>query len=217
MPTVADIVHTGQKRKKGIQTLDENKMRYWVILFFVLQLSTSIKLIGAIKSRAEIEHFNLSDLNTLYKTINQQKKYPSEFDNLQFKDLDNKSVTLGELLKNDSVLVISFWATWCKPCMEELNAINENLDEWNEKANFRFIAVSVDDARSGTKVKSMVNGRGWDFSVFKDQNQDLKRFFGINNLPSVIILKHGKVVSRHVGYTPGNETGLFVEIEKLNE
>lgn len=192
-------------------------MKCLFLLFFVLHFFAGIRTVAGIERGTKKQPGKISELSAPELLENPQKRQPADYDNLQMKDLDNKSVTFGEITKTDSILVISFWATWCKPCMEELNTINDNLQEWNKKARLRFIAVSVDDARSGAKVKSLVNGKGWNFMVFRDQNQDLKRHFGINNLPSIIILKNGKVVSRHVGYTPGNETGIIREIEKLDE
>lgn len=138
--------------------------------------------------------------------------------NIKLKNLDNKTVTLSEKTKTNKVVVISFWATWCKPCMEELNAINEKLDSWKKDADFIFIAISTDDVRTGSKVKSLVNGKGWNFMVLKDMNQELKRFFNVTNIPSSLIIDNkGEIKFRHSGYSPGNEDDLFNEILKLNE
>ena len=141
----------------------------------------------------------------------------NEFPKIHLKDIDNKMVLFSEIARGDFILVISFWATWCKPCMEELNIINDNLEKWLSVAKFRFIAISIDDSRSGTKVKSLVDGRGWSFKVLIDQNQELKRYYGVNSIPCTLIFKYGNLVSRYVGYSPGNEIQFLKELEKLNE
>lgn len=64
-------------------------------------------------------------------------------------------------------MIVSFWSTTCKPCIMELNAINDAMEEWLEEADFRVVAVSIDDTRSATKARSLVTGNGWnDFGVF---------------------------------------------------
>ena len=47
-----------------------------------------------------------------------------ELPNITLKSLDGKSVTTQEFSKSDNIKVLSFWATWCVPCINELDAIN---------------------------------------------------------------------------------------------
>ena len=69
--------------------------------------------------------------------------------------------------------IISFWSTTCKPCIMELNAINDNLGDWLEEADFKVIAVSVDDARTLSRARAMTQGQGWDdYVCVYDKNQD---------------------------------------------
>ena len=105
----------------------------------------------------------------------------------------------------------------CKPCILELNALSENYPDWYEECPFTVIAVSVDDARSSSKVKSFAEGKGWsDFTILLDPNQDLKRAMNVATMPTVFIVdKEGKIVHRHMGYNPGGENELFEKIKKL--
>jgi cytochrome c biogenesis protein CcmG/thiol:disulfide interchange protein DsbE len=65
--------------------------------------------------------------------------------NIQLKDLSGNMID-ANLLENDGKpMVISFWATWCKPCVLELNAINDQYIDWQEETGVKLIAVSVDD------------------------------------------------------------------------
>lgn len=130
---------------------------------------------------------------------------------------NRESTSLFELAGKNEIVVVSFWATWCKPCITELNTISDEIEDWKEEVNFTFVAVSIDDSRSSSKVKSLVNGSGWEFEIALDQNQDLKRFFGVNNIPYTIVLKNSKVEYRHAGYLSGDEIVLWLEIQKLNE
>ena len=124
---------------------------------------------------------------------------------------------LSSQLKEGEPAIISFWSLTCKPCILELNALSENYPDWYEEWPFTVIAVSVDDARSSSKVKSFAEGKGWsDFTILLDPNQDLKRAMNVATMPTVFIVdKEGKIVHRHMGYNPGGENELFEKIKKL--
>ena len=123
------------------------------------------------------------------------------------KDLSGSSVLMGDVLKND-VVIVSFWATWCKPCQNELDALAEIEDTWADR--LRVVAISTDDARSIAKVKSTVKAKMWPYEVYTDENSELAKSLNINSIPFVMIIVGGETVYSHTGYTPGSER-LLVE------
>lgn len=123
------------------------------------------------------------------------------------KDLSGSSVLMGDVLKND-VVIVSFWATWCKPCQAELDALAEIEDMWADQ--IRVVAISTDDARSASKVKSTVKAKMWPYEVYTDENSTLAKSLNISTIPFVMIVSGGKTVYSHTGYTPGSER-LLVE------
>lgn len=137
-----------------------------------------------------------------------------ELPNITLKSLDGKSVTTQEISKSDNIKVLSFWATWCVPCINELDAISDVYEEWQEETNVEIIAISTDDSRTRKRVKPLVNGKGWDYEILIDENQDLKRALNITSLPHIVIIKNGEIVYRHSGYTPGGEDELFEVIKE---
>ncbi|MGX9985555.1 TlpA family protein disulfide reductase [Chryseobacterium sp. POL2] len=136
-------------------------------------------------------------------------------DNIVAKNIEGKNVALKDM-NNEKPLVMSFWATWCLPCMEELNVVNENLEEWKKERDFDFVAVSTDDPRTVAKVKTVVKGKGWEFDqVLLDSSQSIKRQLNVNNVPTTLVYYKNKLVYSHVGYVPGDEVTLFEELKKL--
>ena len=119
------------------------------------------------------------------------------------KDINGKTVRTDTLSNNGKPFIIDFFATWCKPCQSELEALQELKDEWQGK--FRVIAISVDDARASAKVKSLVKGRRWSFEVWQDANMELYKAFNLTSIPFVCIVHNGVVVWKHSGYMPGDE------------
>lgn len=136
-------------------------------------------------------------------------------DKIVAKNIKGENIALKDY-SNEKPLVMSFWATWCLPCMEELNAVNENLTDWKKERDFDFIAVSTDDPRTVAKVKTVVKGKGWEFdNVLLDSSQSIKRQLNVNNVPTTLVYYKNKLVYTHVGYAPGDELSLFEELKKL--
>lgn len=115
-------------------------------------------------------------------------------------------------------VVISFWATWCKPCIKELNTISELYPDWQDETGVRLIAVSIDDARTSMGVRSLVNGLGWEYDIFLDQNNEFKRAMNVVNIPHTFLLDGNmRVVYQHTSYAPGDEETLYEHILELVE
>ena len=73
------------------------------------------------------------------------------------KTIDGKTVRTDTLSNNGKPFIIDFFATWCKPCNRELDAIAEVYDEWKEETGVKIFAVSIDQAQNIHKVKPFVN------------------------------------------------------------
>lgn len=135
--------------------------------------------------------------------------------NINAKNIKGENIALKNM-NNDKPLVLSFWATWCLPCMEELNAVNEKLDNWKKEKDFDFVAVSTDDPRTVNKVKTVVNGKNWNFDqVLLDPSQAIKRQLNVNNVPTTLVYYKNKLVYSHVGYAPGDEEELFEKLKQI--
>ena len=137
---------------------------------------------------------------------------------MELKDIDGKTVQVNELSDGQHPLIISFFATWCHPCMRELSAIHEVYEDWQEETGVRLVAVSIDKSSNVMKVKPLVRSKGWNYEVLLDTNQSFSRALNVTLIPSVFLLdKTGKIVYRHQGYVEGNEDELYEEVLKLVE
>lgn len=136
--------------------------------------------------------------------------------NISLKNLENQSINVNEsFAEKDKIYVFSFWATWCAPCINELEAISENYVAWQKEINFEIIAVATDDARTQKRIKPLLNGKDWPYKILMDTNQDFKRALGIVNIPYTVVIKNQKIVHIQNGYAQGEEKELFSTLKKL--
>ncbi len=155
----------------------------------------------------------LAALTGLVMVATAQNRMP----NVKIENEKGELIQTASLIDGKTPMIISFWSTTCKPCIRELNAINDQLVDWLDQADFRVVAVSIDDSRSASKAKAMASGYGWsDFTVLYDKNQDFKRALNVNLVPQVFVVDgNGNVVYSHTGYNPGGEAELLKQVLKL--
>ncbi len=142
----------------------------------------------------------------------------SQLPNINLKDVNGNNKNLSKLSNNGNPIIISFWATWCKPCKAELNTIAEEYDDWVDETGVKLIAISIDDARSSSRVEPYINAQGWDYMVLLDPNGDCKRAMNVNNVPHTFLINgSGKIVWDHNNYSIGDEDELYEELVKISK
>lgn len=145
-------------------------------------------------------------------SMSAQKTLPS----VEVKTLDGKSVNIQDYTKEGKITVISFWATWCKPCQQELDNISELYPEWKEKYDVQFLAITIDTQRALAKVGPLVESKGWEYTILSDANQQLKNALNFQAIPQTFLAnQNGEIVFEHSGYVPGNEFELEEKIVAL--
>ncbi|WP_018362351.1 peroxiredoxin family protein [Hoylesella nanceiensis] len=135
---------------------------------------------------------------------------------ITLKSIDGKSVRLDTISNNDKPIIVSFFATWCKPCNRELSAINEVYDEWQKETGVKLIAISIDQAQNVNKVKPLVDANGWKYEVLLDPNGEVRRAVGAQMIPFVLVLdKNKNIVYKHSGYADGSENELYEKVKEV--
>lgn len=143
-------------------------------------------------------------------------KASAQLPSIVLKDTRGQAVNVSEISNDGNPVVISFFATWCKPCMRELKAIADLYTDWQDETGVKMYIVSIDDAQNSSKVKPLVDAEGWEYEVLLDPNSEFFKALGLQTVPHVLVLDgDGNVRMSHSGYTDGSETEIIATIRNI--
>lgn len=144
-------------------------------------------------------------------TVSKSQSVPD----VKIKNLEGATVSTNSITNDGKPMIISFWATWCKPCVNELTALNEVYADWQKETGVKIVIISIDDARTTASVAPFLNGKGWEYEAYCDPNGEFKRAMNVNMVPHTFLL-NGKreVVDQHTSFAPGDEDKLFEKVKE---
>ncbi len=138
------------------------------------------------------------------------------FPKVELKDLKGNKVKTESFIENKKVTVVSFFATWCKPCQLEMDNISEIYEDWQADYDVEMIAISVDNARGTAKLNSLVKSKDWPFEILVDDKQQIQNILGFQTIPQTFLLDaEGNIIYEHNGYKSGDEIELEDHIAEI--
>lgn len=130
------------------------------------------------------------------------------------RSIEGESVSLTQY--EGKVVVMSFWATWCGPCKEEMPHL-QKMYEAKKEEGLVVLSISTDDARSASKVKPFIKKNAYTFPVLLDKDSSVIGTYNPSKtLPyTVVVGRTGEVAKMTSGYNPGDEVVLEELVDSL--
>jgi peroxiredoxin len=127
-------------------------------------------------------------------------------------DLEGKPVALAELTGN--VVVLNVWATWCRPCLEEVPQL-QALHAKYASQGVRMVGVSIDAAGMGADVKDFMTEHGMGYTVWLDPEHQFQLKFLTVGVPETFVIdRTGVIRARVIGALRNGDTTLTTSVER---
>ena len=110
-------------------------------------------------------------------------------EDFRLSDLAGKEQSLSQY--RGKIVLLNFWATWCKPCTTEMPAMQASFDKLYDKG---FVVIAVNELEDDARVREHIKQYGHTFPVLMDRDNKVANQFGVFGLPvSVFIDQEGRV------------------------
>jgi len=176
------------------------------IIFYCLGLITAL---GTWIIYDRIEAYSRNIEVTRYMALYEKEEFMNEAVQPKFEvdELYKMKLISGKgedtnINDKEKIIFLSFWATWCRPCVEEMPAIQELYER--SKENVDFYLLTYEDIN---KAKEFINNKGFTFPIFSYQNKkNLPSYFQFNGgaIPDTYIIYNGEIKFHHLGAAPWN-------------
>lgn len=145
--------------------------------------NTVFMVITLLVALAGLPAFDVWSMGSRVPTVGMQAE------DFQLADLDGKTQSLSQY--RGKIVLVNFWATWCKPCTTEMPAMQTMYDKLRDKG---FVVLAVNELEDDAKVREHIKQYGHTFPVLMDRDNKVANQFGVFGLPvSVFVDQEGRV------------------------
>jgi peroxiredoxin len=128
------------------------------------------------------------------------------------KDLQGRDVKLSDL--RGKVVLVNFWATWCKPCKEEMPAMQASYDKLRDKG---FVVLAVNELEDTARVAEHIRTHGHTFEVVMDHNNQVANVYGVVGLPASFLIDPQGIVRERISGSLVTESHIEEMVKKYGE
>jgi peroxiredoxin len=114
-------------------------------------------------------------------------------ENFHLVDLNGNSQSLLDY--RGKVVLLNFWATWCKPCTTEMPAMQTTYDKLRHKG---FVVLAINELEDDGKVREHIRQYGHTFPVLMDRENKVANQFGVFGLPVSVFIDEQGVVQEYI-------------------
>lgn len=108
-------------------------------------------------------------------------------------DLEGKQQSLSQY--RGKVVLLNFWATWCKPCTTEMPAMQATYEKLRDKG---FVVLAINELEDDAKVREHIKQHGHTFPVLMDRDNKVANQFGVFGLPVSVFIDEKGIVQEYI-------------------
>ena len=134
-----------------------------------------------------------TNTNATKLTISEEKTlaYENNFNEIVLKTTKGSEFNLKKL--DQEIVILNFWASWCRPCVSEFKALNKLIDMY-DSSKLIVIGINNDDEEAQKAVKKIEEKYELKFESFIDSESEIAGKYRINSIPASIVYHKGKVI-----------------------
>lgn len=139
----------------------------------------------------------------------------SALENLVLTDLSGREIVVGDYV-GKNVIMVSFWATFCKPCKSEMPFLQKLHETYGEQG-LKIVSISLDPPETESMVKPLIKRNNYTFQVAIDRQSDAAQLLNTKSvLPFLLVFdRTGKLVEKKDGFSAGDQPKLEKLIKEL--
>jgi thiol-disulfide isomerase/thioredoxin len=130
--------------------------------------------------------------------------------------LDGDHIWVSQL--RGKVVVLDFWATWCRPCIAALPSMKRLAQAHGAQRDRRdrpFVLISISGDSNGARLREFVVNHELGWTQCWDGNSDAQRTYGVKSIPTYFVVDAaGRIAYVKAGWGSGTEQELDRQVEK---
>ena len=111
----------------------------------------------------------------------------------QLPDLEGTPRSLSEYRGN--IVLLNFWATWCKPCTKEMPAMEDAQEQLKDQG---LKVIAVNELEDTPRVQAHIRKHGHTFTVLMDHDNQVANMYGVVGLPVTVFIDREGMVKKFV-------------------
>jgi peroxiredoxin len=127
-------------------------------------------------------------------------------------DLEGKPQSLSQF--RGKVVLVNFWATWCKPCTTEMPAMQTTYDKLRDKG---FVVLAINELEDEPKVREHIKQYAHTFPVLLDRDNKVANQFGVFGLPVSVFIDEKGVVREYIKGGLLTEQGILDAVARIQQ
>ena len=133
-------------------------------------------------------------------------------------NLHGHRINTKDIHNHGKPFIISFWASWQKTSLLELNNIHDAYKLWHKETGVKVFAIAIDFPETYDAVKKYANHHKWEFDIYIDEHSHFEKQFNVLGIPHTMLFNGDRhIIWQKHSYSSGDEEELLEALLKLSE